>query len=395
MAETLTYVDRCQPLEEADSLPFLNLSISSYSAALPAVRAIASSTHLKEARLALEGDDEGVGLLCRAAILPNVSIEALRLDLKECSDGGIEQVADVLTAKRNLKQLSLQLNNVGQEGAVHLAKVLCNPSLEEFSIYATQLDLHDRCIGDRGVSILCGTMLQWSSSLRTLCVAQNGITREGVGHIIDALHSNVTVTTLDLSSNRIDSEGALLLAEHLQAACCVLKVVVLDGNHEIGNDGAKAIALALCGNSTLRTLGLRSCGIGRMGAERFATTLSQNQTLQELVLRGNVDVGDNAVEMISRGLKANASLLQLDLSSCGVGDEGCAYLADALMHNQMLHSLQLHRNHIGDGGLVALAETLRKKSYVPQFSVGRIFRDGKKPKTNPAGANLPSIPNLF
>lgn len=371
MAETLSYVDRCGPLEEADSLSFLNLTISSYSAALPTVRAIASSTHLKEAWLALEGDDEGVGQLCRETLLPNVSVETLRLELKECSDGGIEQVADVLTVKQNLKQLSLLLNNVGQEGATHLAKVLCNSSLEEFSVYATQLDLHDRCIGDGGVATLCGATLQWSSSLNTLCIAQNGVTGVGVGYLIDALHRNDTITTLDLSSNHIDGKGALLLAEHLQAASCVLESVVLDGNHEVGDGGAKAIALALCGNSSLRTLGLRSCGIGGLGAERFAIMLTKNQTLEELTFRGNVDIGDNAVEMISRGLRTNACLLRLDLSSCGVGDEGCAYLADALMHNQVLCSLQLHRNNIGDGGLLALAETLSKKSYVPQY-----FRQG-------------------
>lgn len=270
-------------------------------------------------------------------------------------------MAEVLRDKQNLKKLSLQLNNIGEGGASHLARILCNSSLEEFSIYATQLDLHDRCIGDGGVAVLGGA-LQCTNCLKALCIAQNGVTGIGVGHIINALHRNSTITTLDLSSNSIDSKGVILLAGHLREASCILERLILDGNCGVGNDGAKAIALALCGNTSLKALSLRSCGIREKGAERFATVLSQNQTLQELGFCGNVDVGDNAVEMLSRGLRDNVTLIQLDLSSCGVGDEGCAHLADALLHNQVLRSLQLHRNNISDGGIQALAETLCKKS---------------------------------
>ena len=102
--------------------------------------------------------------------------------------------------------------------------------------------------------------------------------------------------------------------------------------------------------------------MGKRGAERFAKVLSENNTLCELNFCGNVEIRDDAVELVSRGLKNNRSLLIFDLSSCGVGDEGCAHLADALMENRTLKSLLLHKNEISDGGIVALSETLAKRS---------------------------------
>ena len=116
-----------------------------------------------------------------------------------------------------------------------------------------------------------------------------------------------------------------------------LKILILDENHHIGDEGAKELALALCHNSTLEMLSLRSCSIGGKGAERFATTLSENSGLRKLDLRGNVEVGNDAVELIARGLKVNSCLTKF---SCGVGEE-CAALADSLVMNKMLTHLKL------------------------------------------------------
>lgn len=354
-------MDRCPQLEQSDSLTSLRLSLSSYAAGEQTLRAVARSSTLRELCLVCGEGDEGVGLLCREMLLPNSSLESLKLDLKECSHEGILQLVRVVRGKEKLKRLSLLLNNVGEEGACSLSEVATGPHLEEFSLYATQLDLHDKSIGDAGVAVLCKA-LQTPRKLHSLCIAQSGVTGAGVESLISTLHTNKTITHLDLNSNQIDSEGAISLAQHLKSTTCKLYALILDSNHKIGNDGAKAIALALCENSSLQVLRLGSCDVGKRGAERFATALSQNETLQELGLRGNVEVGDQAVELISRGLRANRGLHKLDLSSCGVGDEGCAHLAEALLENQVLESLLLHKNSISDGGLMALCQTMAKKS---------------------------------
>lgn len=329
------------------------------------------SAHLKELVLhdsSSSMTDEEVGILCKEILMKRSSLTRLTLDLRECSDEGMKHISELIERTKTLKWVSLLLNNVSELGALHLAEAVKSSQLEGFSIYATQLDLHDRCIGDKGTEHLA-RVLEHTTSLKSLCIGQSGVTNIGLGCLLRTL-SNVessktlNITSLDLHSNLIDTDGAAAIAAFLVSATTTVKLkrLILDENHHIGNEGAREIALALCHNSTLEMLSMRSCSIGSQGGARFATTLSKSRSLRKLDLRGNVDIGDSAVELLARGLKENNSLKKLDLSSCGVGDEGCAGLADALTINESLTHLKLHRNDISDGGLIALSEALNRNS---------------------------------
>ena len=295
-------------------------------------------------------------------LLQNTSLERLTLDLRECSDDGVQYLSKVMQSSRKLKWLSLILNNVTEVGARKLASALGGSKLSGFSIYATQLDLHDHCIGDTGAMHFAAVLkLGGCGTLSSICIAQNAVGNSGLESILEAFSVNHAITTLDLHSNRIDNAGAAKVAVFLTTNA-TLRQLILDENHGIESEGTKEIALALLQNSSLEVLSLKSCSVGAKGAERFATVLSQNTTLKELNLCGNVDIGDDAVELISRGLKINSSLLKLDLSSCGIGDEGCSSLAHVLRENTTLVHLALHKNEIGNGGALALSETLAKNT---------------------------------
>jgi Ran GTPase-activating protein (RanGAP) involved in mRNA processing and transport len=345
------------------------LILSSYQPSGAANNTIISP-HLKELVLhdsSSSMTDEEVDILCKEILMKRSSLTRLTLDLRECSDEGMRHIAELIEKTKTLKWVSLLLNNVSELGASHLAEAVKLSRLEGFSIYATQLDLHDRCIGDKGTEYLA-RVLEHNTSLKSLCIGQSGVTNIGLGCILRTLSSTESktpnITNLDLHSNLIDTDGAAAIAAFLVSATTTVKLkrLILDENHHIGNEGAREIALALCHNSSLEMLSMRSCSIGSKGGARFATTLSKNRSLKKLDLRGNVDIGDSAVELLARGLKENSCLKKLDLSSCGVGDEGCAGLADALLTNETLTHLKLHRNDISDGGLIALSEALNRNS---------------------------------
>ena len=354
---TPTEVDRCRRLEDRDAtLTTLKLAISSYSNAQPTFSSLRKSSHLKELFVTSSIGEHDIGRLCREVLLQNSSLEHLTLDLRECNDRGARHLSDLIQFSRNLQWLSLLLNNVTEKGALRLAEALSKSTLLGFSIYATQLDLHDCCIGDSGAEHFASA-LESCQNLTSICIAQNGVTNLGLEKILRGVAVNPVITFMDLHSNLIDKTGAAKVAVFLLSNTS-LKHLILDENHGIGSEGAKEIAAALCQNSTLETLSLKSCGISKKGAERFATTLSQNTTLRGLRLCGNVDIGDDGVELISRGLRENTSLQTLDLSSCGVGDEGCAQIAEALVGNTTLTHLALQKNEIGVGGALALSGTL-------------------------------------
>ena len=358
---TPTEVDRCERLEHHDAtLERLKLGVSSCSKAWPTLEALETSTSLKELFItsAISREEE-IKILCEH-LLRNASLERITLDLRGCSDRGAQHLADLIGQSKHVKWFSLLLNGVTAVGAKALAGALAKSTLLGFSIYATQLDLHDRCIGDGGARHFADA-LRTTASLCSICIAQNGVTDLGLESILVALQSNRVVTALDLHSNKITHRGAFQLAVYLSSNTS-LKQLTLDENHEIGSEGAKEIALALCNNASLETLCLKSCCIGRKGGERFGMTLNQNEALRELILCGNVDIGDDAIELLCRGLKRNSCLEQLDLSSCGVGDGGCSALADALIENTRLTHLFLDKNGIGDGGALALSAALSKNT---------------------------------
>ena len=361
-ANTPHYVDRCKQLEEGtghDKFTALRLTITNYLSAFPT---LAAATHLKDVHITSSICDEEIAKLCEEVLLHNTSLEKVTLHLCECSNQGAKHLAEVIAKTQNIQEMHLLLNGVDEQGAAHLAEALKSSCLCVFSIYATQLDLLDCTIGDTGAGYLAAS-LQSNTKLSSLGICQSQITNHGLENILASLRTNQNITFLDLHSNLIDKTGATVVGEFLTTNT-TLRHLILDKNHSIGCDGAKEIALALCKNHTLDILSLRSCGIGKKGGERFATTLSQNTSLSCLDLCGNVSIGDNAVELISRGLRENKALCKLNLSSCGVGDEGCAHLADGLITNTTLTHLWLNKNHISDGGAMALSETLTKTRLV-------------------------------
>ena len=351
--------DRSEELEkDPKQVTSLKLTVTSMDRAQPTLAALKQSISLSTMFLACNVPDDGVGAICRDTISCCPALSYLTLQLAECSDEGVGHIADLMVKCDKLYSLSLRLNNVGEDGAKRLAVALRQSKLKRFAIYATQLDLHDRIIGDQGAAHFADEIRR-CMVLESLCIAQSGVTSVGVESILSALESNEIVHGLELQSNRIGKEGASKIALFLTKTKS-LRELVLDGNHEIGNSGTKELALALCRNSSLELLSLKSCGVSKLGAERFAQTLEDNNTLVELDLSCNVGVGSGALELVGRGLKNNTALKRLKLSSCEVNDEGCSYLAEALTENTVLTELDLEKNDISDSGIETLGSNLER-----------------------------------
>ncbi|KJE97284.1 hypothetical protein CAOG_07718 [Capsaspora owczarzaki ATCC 30864] len=86
-----------------------------------------------------------------------------------------------------------------------------------------------------------------------------------------------------LSGHRIDDAGAKVIAEALKSNR-TLTSIDLSAN-QIGFDGGQAIAEALKSNGTLTALNLNNNSIGDTGAQAFAEALEHNETLTDLDLR--------------------------------------------------------------------------------------------------------------
>ncbi|CAF3324278.1 unnamed protein product [Rotaria socialis] len=111
-----------------------------------------------------------------------------------------------------------------------------------------------------------------------------------------------------------------------------LKIISLESN-EIGDNGARDLALALRNNKTLTTLDLTRNKIGIPGAEYFFESLQSS--LVKVSLEENRDSCHLVVEPVSR-IKNDQSLTKFSLNKIHFNDVAAKYIADALQKNTVL-----------------------------------------------------------
>ncbi|CAM4793083.1 unnamed protein product [Rotaria magnacalcarata] len=144
--------------------------------------------------------------LTRSQLLVATSLDVTDGDFFDVNLPSSFELSDDL--KLTLTTLNLERNNIGAEGAQHLAQALHNNTA------LTILNLQFNNIDDEAVRHLAQE-LHKHTTLTTLNLGGNDIGAEGAQHLAEALHSNTTLRALGLEWNNIGAEGAQHLAQAL------------------------------------------------------------------------------------------------------------------------------------------------------------------------------------
>ena len=339
--------------EESKGEKSLQLTVTNLEEAHVTLCKIKTSKFLEELTLVSPLPDIELVQLCQDGLQGNKSIKSLTLELTECSDEGIGNVLNILNQNHHLQSLTLKLNNVSSLGATKIAHILSFSCLTSFAIYGTQLDLHDLCIQDNG-AFQVAMATRNCTTLSELTISQSGITGVGVAKIMTSLQTHPSLITLNLSSNDIDITGVKAIATSLPNMV-TLKQLILDNNRNIRDEGIEVLSYSLNHTHHLKILSLKSCSITKVGVAILAKYL---ENLTEIILSGNVAIGNEGVELISKALEKTSTIQKLDLSRCGISDEGCYPLAQAMLANTSLSFLCLHGNTICDSGILTLCDAL-------------------------------------
>ena len=288
-------------------------------------------------------------------LLRNISYNKLKfiknLDLQGNNIGseGAVALADGLKSCNNLQTLNLYSNNIGAKGAIALADGLksCN-NLQE-------LHLSNNYFGAEGTVALADG-LKSCYNLQALNFSDNDISAEGIVALVDALKSCNNLQELQLSNNYFGAEGAAALADGLKF-CNNLQTLLLTDNN-IGDEGAVALAGGLKSCSNLQTLSLSYNNIGDEGAIGLADGLKFCNNIQTLYLSNN-SIGDKGTVALADGFKTCNYLQTLGLSDNNIGDEGAIALADGLKSSNSLETLRAYNNSIYAEGAAALRAHLK------------------------------------
>jgi len=137
----------------------------------------------------------------------NTTLISLNLIANKIGPQGAKVFSDALRTNSTLLSLNLANNNIGPEGAKHLADALCiNQTL-------TSLDLSYNKLGPEGIKIFI-EVLTTNTTLTSLELSYNNMDLAGIQALAKVLSTNKTLTTLMLST--IDNEGAKILLEALR-----------------------------------------------------------------------------------------------------------------------------------------------------------------------------------
>ncbi len=305
------------------------------------------------------------------------------------NEGRAHILANALMDKPNISFIRLDVSELGDDGAIAIAKAVQKNNLAEFKVWGNN-------ITDRGADEITAIL----QHVKDLDLGANRIGDAGAVAIANNLSSNKSIWRLNLGGNQIgpigrealnDLEKKIDIEWFMQNETCELI-----GDWETGVtipsicsalryeslDDAKVKRLAhaiesLGDKSLLQRISLTQGNIGLEGAVALSHALSTNSTITTVNLHGN-SLGDEAVRVVLTGLMDSKTLYELDLSDNNIGAEGAEVLAQLLKKSTSLKELTLYsesvgvkkRNHLKGKGIEDLADALKDNDTLEDLSLG-------------------------
>ena len=221
------------------------------------------------------------------------------------------------------------------------------------------------------LGLLLVRVLEENTTLRTLRLANNAWNHEIMHYFLQGLIANDTLTHLDIHSNRLGLENAMLMADLVGRESCCWSVLLAqntqlgDGNvamaralkinqslvvlnlsaTELDDSAAVALSDSLMYNATLTDLNISNNLVTELGCCALADSLQYNPIVRCLNLAGN-RIKDEGAVALGHALQRNHTIASLDLSSCWIGEEGCITLADALAGSISLLKFRMTDNFV-------------------------------------------------
>jgi len=284
--------------------------------------------------------------------------------------------------RQRLSELRVRYNSLGAGGCAHLARLLGSSAL--LRLHASWND-----VGDGGCAHLGAVLRDRCCSLAVLELCNCMIGPQGARALAAALPS-CRVRRLNLSHNRILSEGARALARALERGTAVRELDI--SFCDIAAQGVASLTpAALRGLTALR---LAFNGVCAAGARGLAASLARNASI-ELLDVGYNGMGDEGLRCLCVALRQHAALRSLRVPVTSIGPEGARRLGGLLRHCPRLRLLDASGNALGRAGGLAVAaglaegggrlQTLRLRATCADDSVGHALAAALRA---PGGARL-------
>ncbi len=249
----------------------------------------------------------------------------------------------------NSKEFSLDLSScfIGDQGCKFLVQGLSKCS---HSLYKLRLNLWYNNIHDEGLNYITALL----QNLTVLDLSRNSITRSGLSAFCKALSINTSLKRLSLDGCSLSLDDHEAIPQLLKKNTW-LRYLDLSRNI-IGHAELSNICEALSTNTSLKTLNLSYCSltISEANGAALYQLLSKNKSLEELRLSANTV---NSCHHIAAGLATNKTLRKLSLANCELTDCSVEELLTGLINNIEYLTIS-HNQLITENGMKILARHL-------------------------------------
>ena len=308
------------------------------------------------------GIDNDIATVLAECLLQCTSLEDLKLDVNIIGDTGAIALAECLQNCSDLKSFSISFNHIGNTGAIALSKGL------KHCTSLTELDLRFNKVDIDGAKALLATFEDRKNL--NIQIENHRITNQGI----------LNIHTLDISKHSINCEKFSVLLSYVQDLeywenMRTINII----EFSISADGVKALADCLRNCHSLQTLNLAYNSISDDDASVLADGLSNCHSLQTLSLAHN-KVGIDGAKALADFLRNCHSLQTLNLEWNSISADGAKALAFGLRNCHSLQTLNLEWNSISDDGAKALAFGQRNCHSLQTLNLAgnKISADGAK-----------------
>ncbi|KAF0686324.1 Aste57867_21863 [Aphanomyces stellatus] len=231
-----------------------------------------------------------------------------------------------------------------------------------------EINVSHMAMGDEMCKIFAQCLIELPM-VTSLNVRNNRLTDSGISALVHLCLNKDDLTVLDLSENKVDGDAAEALAEYVAASSCALVELRMNGS-DVDDGEVLGFAQALHTNTSLQSLELSRNLIGSAemmnvvqpdlvtGGEAIAEMLCNNGFLTKLDLSWNKIRLNSAVEL-GKALAINNGLRELNLAYNAFGNDGTQAIGMALHKNNCLQILDLSHNNIPCQAAFVIAQSLQ------------------------------------
>ena len=186
---------------------------------------------------------------------------------RNLKDDHLEFLIDEMILRRNSSKLLLGFNEITSKGCFILSNMLFwNRNLQELILYHNS-------IGDEGLKHLS----QINSSLKILSIGSNGITDLGMKYVSQMFLHHRSLIVLGLVSNQITDRGIEILSQSISSSKSILQILHLSKNPFITDGSIDCFIQMIQSNHSLKELWIQNCHLTDNGKRRLKSSIQSNK----------------------------------------------------------------------------------------------------------------------